>query len=154
MPEDGIGLLPENVSVSSYDLQDNLLIIDFSKEYSEMSKVREVLTRDGIVQTFLQIPDIAKIRFTVAGQPLKDSRNQEIGDMTDSTFVEVSKKNEDNYQIRYVYLVFCRQERQETSERNKKCLLQKDAPKRACCSGTACQGTFGGRTLCNDSREY
>ena len=52
-----------------------------------MSKVREVLTRDGIVQTFLQIPDIAKIRFTVAGQPLKDSRNQEIGDMTDSTFV-------------------------------------------------------------------
>ena len=59
VPEDGISLLPENVSVSSYDLQDNLLIIDFSKEYSEMSKVREVLTRDGIVQTFLQIPDIA-----------------------------------------------------------------------------------------------
>ena len=40
VPEDGISLLPENVSVSSYDLQDNLLIIDFSKEYSEMSKVR------------------------------------------------------------------------------------------------------------------
>ena len=45
VPEDGISLLPENVSVSSYDLQDNLLIIDFSKEYSEMSKVREVLSR-------------------------------------------------------------------------------------------------------------
>ncbi len=104
--EDGISLLPENVSVSSYDLQDNLLIIDFSKEYSEMSKVREVLTRDGIVQTFLQIPDIAKIRFTVAGQPLKDSRNQEIGDMTDSTFVEVSKKNEDNYRYDTFTLYF------------------------------------------------
>ena len=106
VPEDGISLLPENVSVSSYDLQDNLLIIDFSKEYSEMSKVREVLTRDGIVQTFLQIPDIAKIRFTVAGQPLKDSRNQEIGDMTDSTFVEVSKKNEDNYRYDTFTLYF------------------------------------------------
>ena len=106
VPEDGISLLPENVSVSSYDLQDNLLIIDFSKEYSEMSKVREVLTRDGIVQTFLQIPDIAKIRFTVAGQPLKDSRNQEIGDMTDSTFVEVSKKNEDNYRYDAFTLYF------------------------------------------------
>lgn len=106
VPENGISLLPENVSVSSYDLQDNLLIIDFSKEYSEMSKVREVLTRDGIVQTFLQIPDIAKIRFTVAGQPLKDSRNQEIGDMTDSTFVEVSKKNEDNYRYDTFTLYF------------------------------------------------
>ena len=82
------------------------MIIYFSKEYSEMSKVREVLTRDGIVQTFLQIPDIAKIRFTVAGQPLKDSRNQEIGDMTDSTFVEVSKKNEDNYRYDTFTLYF------------------------------------------------
>ena len=70
IPENGISLLPENVSVNSYDLQEDLLVIDFSKEYSEMSKVREVLTRDGIVQMFLQIPDIAKIRFTVAGQPL------------------------------------------------------------------------------------
>ena len=81
IPEDGISLLPEKVSISSYDLQDKLLIIDFSKEYSEMSKIREVLTRDGIVQTFLQIPDIDKVSFTVAGQPLKDSRGQEIGGM-------------------------------------------------------------------------
>ena len=87
IPEDGISLLPEKVSISSYDLQDKLLIIDFSKEYSEMSKIREVLTRDGIVQTFLQIPDIDKVRFTVAGQPLKDSRGQGIGDMTEHTFV-------------------------------------------------------------------
>ena len=106
VPEDGISLLPENVSVNSYDLQDDLLTIDFSKEYSEMSKVREVLTRDGIVQTFLQIPDIARIRFTVAGQSLKDSRNQEIGDMTDDTFVEVSKKNEDNYRYGTFTLYF------------------------------------------------
>lgn len=105
-PEDGISLLPENVSVSSYDLQDDLLVIDFSKEYSEMSKVREVITRDGIVQMFLQIPEIAKIRFTVAGQPLRDSRNQEIGDMTDRTFVELSKKNEDNYRYDTFTLYF------------------------------------------------
>lgn len=106
IPENGISLLPENVSVNSYDLQEDLLVIDFSKEYSEMSKVREVLTRDGIVQMFLQIPDIAKIRFTVAGQPLKDSRGQEIGDMTDSTFVEVSKRNEDNYRYDTFTLYF------------------------------------------------
>lgn len=105
-PEGGVSLLPEDVSVNSYDLQEDLLIIDFSKEYSEMSKVREVITRDGIVQTFLQIPDISRVRFTVAGQPLKDSRNQEIGDMTDSTFVEVSKKNEDNYRYDTFTLYF------------------------------------------------
>ncbi len=105
-PEDGISLLPEKVSISSYDLQDKLLIIDFSKEYSEMSKIREVLTRDGIVQTFLQIPDIDKVRFTVAGQPLKDSRGQDIGDMTEHTFVELSKKDEANYRYDTFTLYF------------------------------------------------
>lgn len=106
IPEDGISLLPEKVSISSYDLQDKLLIIDFSKEYSEMSKIREVLTRDGIVQTFLQIPDIDKVRFTVAGQPLKDSRGQDIGDMTEHTFVELSKKDEANYRYDTFTLYF------------------------------------------------
>ena len=42
----------------------------------------------------------------MAGQPLKDSRNQEIGDMTDDTFVEVSKKNEDNYRYDTFTLYF------------------------------------------------
>ena len=106
VPDGGVSLLPEEVSINSYDVQDDLLVIDFSKEYSEMSKVREILTRDGIVQTFLQIPGIAKVRFTVAGQSLKDSRNQEIGDMTDDTFVEVSKKNEDNYRYDTFTLYF------------------------------------------------
>ena len=105
-PEDALSLLPENVSVNSYDLQGELLVIDFSKEYSGMSKVREVLTRDGIVQIFLQIPDIAKIRFTVAGESLKDSKNQEIGDMTDDTFVKLSGKSGDDYRCDTFTLYF------------------------------------------------
>ena len=104
--ENGVSLLPETVSINSYDVQDDLLVIDFSKEYSEMGKVREVLTRDGIVKTLLQIPDIARVRFTVSGQSLKDSKNQDIGDMTDNTFVEVSRKNDDNYRYDTFTLYF------------------------------------------------
>ena len=39
-PEEGVSLLPEDVSINSYDVQEDLLVIDFSKEYSSMSKVR------------------------------------------------------------------------------------------------------------------
>lgn len=129
VPEDGISLLPENVSVNSYDVQDDLLVIDFSKEYSEMSKVREILTRDGIVQMLLQIPDIAKIRFTVAGQPLKDSRNQEIGDMTDNTFVELSKKNEDNYRYDTVTLYFADKSGKRLLKENRNVYYRRTLPK-------------------------
>lgn len=129
VPEDGISLLPENVSVNSYDVQDNLLVIDFSKEYSEMSKVREILTRDGIVQMLLQIPDIVKIRFTVAGQPLKDSRNQEIGDMTDNTFVELSKKNEDNYRYDTVTLYFADKSGKRLLKENRNVYYRRTLPK-------------------------
>ena len=106
VPDGNVSLLPEDVSINSYDVQDNLLVIDFSKEYSDMSKVREIMTRAGVVQTLLQVPDIAKIRFTVAGKPLKNSRNEEIGEMTSKTFAECSGKDSESYRYDTFTLYF------------------------------------------------
>ena len=105
-PEDGIALLPEAVSVNSYDLQEKRLIVDFNGGYLEMSRAREVLTRAGIVKMFLQIPDIETVRFTVEGQELTDSRNQAVGDMTEDTFVEFSGKDNDAYRYDTFTLYF------------------------------------------------
>lgn len=105
-PEDGIALLPEAVSVNSYDLQEKRLIVDFNSGYLEMSRAREVLTRAGIVKMFLQIPDIEAVRFTVEGQELTDSRNQAVGDMTEDTFVEFSGKDNDAYRYDTFTLYF------------------------------------------------
>ena len=80
---------------NSYDFQDDVLVIDFSAQYHEMSRAREVLTRAGIVKTFLQVPDIHRVRFTVEGQELTDSRNNKIGDMTEESFLELSGKDTD-----------------------------------------------------------
>ena len=105
-PEDGIPLLPGKVSPDSYDMEENVLVIDFSAQYNEMSKAREVLTRAGIAQMFLQIPDIKKIRFTVEGQDLLDSRNEKVGDMTLDSFVEFSGKDTDSYRYDTFTLYF------------------------------------------------
>ena len=40
-PDGEISLLPEDVSINSYEVQKDLLVIDFNKEYSKMSKIRE-----------------------------------------------------------------------------------------------------------------
>ena len=90
-------LLPDEVSISSYELQDNLLIIDFNRRYQKMSRVREILTRMGVVKTFLQVPGVQKVRFTVLGEPLLDSKNKEIGDMTADTFLEYNTSDMGEY---------------------------------------------------------
>ena len=71
-----------------------------------MSKIREVMTRDGVVQTFLQIPDIHKVQFTVGGQPLTNSRNQEVGEMTSDTFAQYTGKDKESYRYDTFTLYF------------------------------------------------
>ena len=105
-PDGEISLLPEDVSINSYEVQKDLLVVDFSKEYSKMSKIREVMTRDGVVQTFLQIPDIHKVQFTVGGQPLTNSRNQEVGEMTSDTFAQYTGKDKESYRYDTFTLYF------------------------------------------------
>lgn len=105
-PEDGIALLPENVTLNSYDFKEDTLVIDFSEEYHKMSRAREVLTRAGVAMTFLQVTDIDKVRFTIKGQELTDSRNQKIGDMTKDSFLELSGKDTVSYRYDTFTLYF------------------------------------------------
>lgn len=99
-------LLPDEVSINSYDLQNNSLVIDFNAKYNDMSRAREVLARAGTVKTFLQIPEISIVRFTVNGKELLDTKNQPVGDMTENTFVEYSGKDMDAYRYDTFTLYF------------------------------------------------
>ncbi len=101
-----INLLPDDVSINSYDLQSNILVIDFNGKYNDMNRAREVLVRAGMVKTFLQIPEIEIIRFTVNGEELLDSKNQPVGDMTEDTFVEYSDEDMDAYRYDTFTLYF------------------------------------------------
>lgn len=83
-------LLPEEVTINSFDLQENVLVLDFNSKYSSMSRSREALVRLGIVKTFLQVPNIIGVKFTIDNQDLVNSKNEVIGKMTADTFVELS----------------------------------------------------------------
>lgn len=128
-PEDGIALLPEAVSVNSYDLQEKHLVIDFNSGYQEMSRAREVLTRAGIVEMFLQIPDIETIRFTIEGQDLTDSRNQAVGEMTEDTFVEFSGKDTDAYRYDTFTLYFTDESGEKLLSEERRVYYRRTMPK-------------------------
>lgn len=153
-PEDGIALLPEAVSVNSYDLQEKRLVIDFNSAYLEMSRTREILTRAGIVEMFLQIPDIEIIRFTVAGQELTDSKNETIGDMTEETFLELSGKDKDAYRYDTFTLYFTDESGEKLVSEKRNILYRRTTPKAAVvlaqlARGPSEQGHY--RTISEDS---
>jgi len=81
-------VLPQNVRVEGYVLEQNQLYLDFSVEYLEMLKVYEVLCRAAIVRTLCQIPEIDYVGFRVAEQPLMDLNGRAIGLMNEEQFIE------------------------------------------------------------------
>lgn len=102
----GLSLLSAEVSINSYDRRDDLLIIDFNRAYTNMSSAREILVRAGVAQTFLQIPGIRAVRFTVAGNALLNAKNEKVEDMDRETFLELSGEDPDSYRYGTFTLYF------------------------------------------------
>lgn len=102
---EAINLLPKDV-VMNYQIEGEKLIIDANSKYEEMSRAREILVRAGVVKTFLQVPGIASVTFTINGAELTDSKGQPVGEMTNSTFVELLGSDKDTYRYDTLTLYF------------------------------------------------
>lgn len=91
-----ISLLPDDVQMN-YSVEGEVLVVNFNSQYTQMSKAREILVRAGVVKTFLQVPGISAVRFTVEDQDLTDSKGESVGEMTADTFAEFSGNEPDAY---------------------------------------------------------
>lgn len=106
-PERGnLSLLPEGVYMTTYDIHEKTLTIDFNSKYLKMKPAREVLVRGGIVKMFLQVPGIVYIHFTVEGKELQDGKGKDIGLMSNDTFVDQAGKDINSYQYTTLTLYF------------------------------------------------
>lgn len=91
-----VSLLPEGVQMN-YSVEEDVLVVNFNSQYSSMSRARELLVRTGVVKTFLQVPGINSVRFTIENEDLTDSRGQAVGNMTADTFAEFTGTEPDAY---------------------------------------------------------
>lgn len=91
-----ISLLPDDVQMN-YSVEGEVLVVNFNSQYTQMGKAREILVRAGVVKTFLQVPGISAVRFTVENQDLTDSKGEAVGEMTADTFAEFSGNEPDAY---------------------------------------------------------
>lgn len=97
---------PEDIQISSWNLVDSDLEIDFTKSYEQMDAAEELLLRTATVYTLQQVAGVDYIKFTLAGKELCDSDGKEIGFMNRDMFVENTGSSLHSYQDGNIHLSF------------------------------------------------
>lgn len=99
-------LLPENVSIQEYRLENSQLILNMSAAYGELEKTREILTRAGLVNSFNQIEGVDSVQILVDGKARMGADGSELAAMTSADFVEAEGREIDAYQYATFTLYF------------------------------------------------
>lgn len=82
--------LPAQVQLVDYVMDgEGILTVDFSGEYLELTNVQEIMLRASLVLTVIQVENIAGVKVTVDGDPIKYSNGRQIGVMTADDFVNI-----------------------------------------------------------------
>lgn len=125
----GISLLPEEVEITTYQIEETVLNVEFNSRYKKMSAAREVLTRAGIVKTLVQIPGIETVKFYIGQEELKNSKKEPVGEMNGDTFAEVSSKDIGTYRSDTFTLYFTDKEGKHLVEEKRKVFYRHNIPK-------------------------
>ena len=99
-------LLPTDIQILSYSLNDGHLTLNLSDTYSTTEDTRKVLLRAGLVRSFIQFDGINDVAFEVNGQALTDSSGNAVGPLTGEDFVEAEGREIDAYQYGTFTLYF------------------------------------------------
>lgn len=81
-------VLTEKTKLLGMKKNDNVLYLDFSKEYNSMEPIREILCRAAFVKTLTQAEGIEFVSITCEGQPKLNSAGNPVGALSKSDFVE------------------------------------------------------------------
>ena len=148
-----VSLLPEGVQMN-YSVEEDVLVVNFNSQYSSMSRARELLVRAGVVKTFLQVPGINSVRFTIENEDLTDSREQAVGNMTADTFAEFTGTEPDAYCSNTFTLYFTDKSGQKLVKEQRTVRYKRSIPKERIVLEQLMKGPLEKRALPHNSGEY
>lgn len=94
------------INILDYYLEEGQLVIDFSEDYYESDRVKEVLCRAAIVRTLVQVSGVDGVSFRVNGEPLLDTNEQPVSIMTAENFIDNTGKEINSYEKANLHLYF------------------------------------------------
>lgn len=81
--------IPDNVNLPTVDFLGNGKIrLNFDSTYNQMTGIQELLRRAAIVKTLCQFSFVNSVEFYVEDNPLTDADGQQVGAMTNASFIE------------------------------------------------------------------
>lgn len=101
--------IPSYVQVLDFTLEETLLTLYFSSEYSSIDSIEEALARAAIVRTMMQIDGVEYLSFYVGDSPLLDKSGNPVGVMTNDSFVENPGEQINSIQTVVLTLYFANQ---------------------------------------------
>ena len=88
---DGITLkkpIPDEVKIKDIRRKHDVLTINFSETYKQLSGISEILRRACVVKTLCQIDGISKVEYNIENQPLMYSETNPVGAMSGDDFID------------------------------------------------------------------
>lgn len=98
--------LSQGISVLTADITNGVLMLNLSEEYKSLDSVMEILTRASLVKSLTQIEGIDKVNIRINGEPLKDSLDKTVGNMTADMFIDNAGEEISTYEKITIRLYF------------------------------------------------
>ena len=105
-----IQAVPNNVECTDYYIVSDILNIVFDQEYYTMDPLREILCRQALVATFVQLDGVDAVRFFVGDDILKDANGEPVGIETADSFVVNPGKQINSINSTTITLYFANEE--------------------------------------------
>ena len=99
-------VIPEEVEILKYLLQDEKLILYFDDDYLKMDMVQEVLCRAALVRSLTQLDGVKLVAFYVNDEPLKNRDGKEYGYFQTDDFVQNTGASINSYEETELKLYF------------------------------------------------
>ena len=98
--------IPDEVKVKEIKRKGDVLTINFSETYKQLSGISEILRRACVVKTLCQIEGISKVEYTIENQPLMYSEINPVGAMAGEDFIDNTGGETTYYQTVQVSLYY------------------------------------------------
>lgn len=85
--EAGEPVIGETTKVISFDCNGDTITVDMDAAYNDLPADKEIIVREALVKTLIQIPDIEWVTITVDNNSLRDDAGNVIEKMSESDFL-------------------------------------------------------------------
>ncbi|MCD8379076.1 MAG: GerMN domain-containing protein [Lachnospiraceae bacterium] len=102
--------LAQGIEVLDVTVGEDSVVLNLSRNYSQLDSITEILTRASIVRSLTQLKDITYVAIQVEGSDIRDNDGVLVGRMTADSFIDNSGEEISSYEKTTIRLYFANED--------------------------------------------